>query len=387
MTLFAQTIALLPRENFDSIVKKLNTDKHAKGFSSWPHLVAMLFGQFSKSEGLRDICNGLMSAQGNLNHLGITSPVKRSTLSYQNQHRNWELFRDFYFSCKDRLFGEGNRSLRRSLKKLKRKIYMLDATLVSVCLNSFDWAHYRQSKGALKLHMLLDFDGCLPQYIHLTDGRQHETKIAKEIPIAKGSVVVGDRGYMDFVLFNLWHNQGVSFVVRAKDSIKLDVVKEYEPGHAPVLHDKDVFPSLEPSQKKYSGPLRLVEVWDEDNQQTIQLLTNQTSWTAQTIAELYKQRWSIEIFFRDIKTHLKIKSFLGTNENAVLIQIWTAMLTILLLKYLKWKAKHKWSLANLINFVRITLLSKIKLFYWLDNPFIPEDLNTDAPPDQLLIQF
>ena len=118
-----------------------------------------------------------------------------------------------------------------------------------------------------------------------------------------------------------------------------------------------------------------------------QLLTNQTSWTAQTIAELYKQRWSIEIFFRDIKTHLKIKSFLGTNENAVLIQIWTAMLAILLLKYLKWKAKHKWSLSNLINFVRITLLSKIKLFYWLDNPFIPEDLNTDAPPDQLLIQF
>ena len=199
MTLFAQTIALLPRENFDSIVKKLNTDKHSKGFASWHHLVAMLFGQFSKSEGLRDICNGLMSAQGNLNHLGITSPVKRSTLSYQNQHRNWELFRDFYFSCKDRLFGEGNRSLRRSLKKLKRKIYMLDATLVSVCLNTFDWAHYRQSKGALKLHMLLDFDGCLPQYIHLTDGRQHETKIAKEIPIAKGSVVVGDRGYMDLI--------------------------------------------------------------------------------------------------------------------------------------------------------------------------------------------
>ena len=264
---------------------------------------------------------------------------------------------------------------------------MLEVTVVSVCLNTFDCAYYRQRKGALKLHMLFDFDGCLPQYIHLTDGLKHEGKVAKQIPIPKGSVVVGDSGYMDFVLFDLWHTQGVSFLVRSKDSIKLEMVKEYEPGHAPVMHDMDVFPALEPSQKKYSGLLRLVEVWDEENQQTIQLLTNKASWTAQTIAELYKQRWSVEIFFRDIKTHLKIKSFLGTSEKAVLIQIWTAMIIILVLKYLKWKAKHKWSLANLINFVRITLLSKIILFSWLDNPFIPEDFKTNSPPGQTQLQF
>lgn len=385
MTLFAQIVGLLPREDFEKLVGQHNANKHNKGLDSWHQLVAMLFCQFTKSEGLRDICNGLMSAQGNLNHLGIVHPVKRSTLSYQNAHRSWELFRDFYVKCKQHFFDNGNRRHRRHFSRIKAKIFMLDASLIHVCLNVFDWAHYRQCKGAMKLHMLLDYDNCLPEYMFFSDGRKHEAPMAKHFVMPKGSVVVADRGFLDFKLMQHWDRQGIKFVVRCREDVILTPTISRQV-HDPVQKDC-VVDLRKVTRKKYKGDLRMVEVWDEENQKTITVLTNQMSWTAQTISELYRQRWAIEIFFRDIKTHLKVKTFIGTNSNAVLIQLWTAMITILILKYLKIRASYDWSLANLISFIRIAILSKINLFKWLDTPFIPEHFGNKKSPGQTTIDF
>ncbi|MFY0655115.1 MAG: IS4 family transposase [Cyclobacteriaceae bacterium] len=386
MTLFAQIVGLLPREDFNKLVGQHGSDKHNKGLDSWHQLIALVFCQFTKCEGLRDICNGLMSAQGNLNHLGISHPVKRSTLSYQNTHRSWELFRDFYLKCKERLFDQGNRKHRRKLGRIKGKIFMLDASLIGVCLKVFNWAHYRQCKGAMKLHMLLDYDHCLPQYMYFTDGTKHESPIARQFTMPKGSVVVADRGFLDFKLLRHWHEQGLHFVVRCREDVLLETIKDSPDPQGSILKDAQV--NLTPSSKrKYGNTLRLLEVWDEVNQKTIRLLTNQKTWTAETISELYKQRWAIEIFFRDIKTHLKVKTFIGTSPNAVLIQLWTAMLAILIIKYLKVRASYKWSLANLISFIRIAILSKINLFKWLNQPFIPEGFSVGNSTQQMYINF
>ncbi len=386
MTLFAQIVGLLPKEDFRKLVGQHKSDKHNKGLDSWHQLIAMLFCQFSKCEGLRDVCNGLMSAQGNLNHLGISHLVKRSTLSYQNQHRTWELFRDYYLKCKSHFFGKGNRKQRRKFNQVKGKVYMLDASLIHVCLKVFDWAHYRKTKGAMKLHMLLDYEHCLPEYMYFSDGTKHESPVAKRFVIPKGSVVVADRGFVDFKLMRHWQDQGINFVIRCRDDITLNKAGSLDAVKYPILKNEKVT-LRKATANPYNAQLRLVEVWDEENHKRIRLVTNQMNWTAETISELYRKRWSIEIFFRDIKTHLKVKTFIGTSPNAVLIQLWTAMLTILIIKYLKHIAEYKWSQANLIGFIRIAILSKIALYKWLNHPFIPEDYSTYNMTGQISINF
>jgi len=230
---------------------------------------------------------------------------------------------------------------------------------------------FRTQKGAVKMHTLLDYDGGLPVYVNISNGKVADNKGAYDMPIRKGAVIVGDRFYNDFSMLNVWDSNGAFFVVRHKDNLVYKSMKERAlpaKGKQHVLIDEVILLS-EQSQKNYPKQLRRVAVWDEKNQQTIELLTNNFSWSADTISELYKARWTIELFFRDIKPLLHIKTFIGTSENAVKIQIWTALITILLLKVLRNLAKHKWYLSNLVSFVRINLFVKIDLFHWLDYPF------------------
>jgi IS4 transposase len=266
---------------------------------------------------------------------------------------------------------------RRGHFKIKTKrVLLLDATMVSLCLKLFDWAHYRQSKGAIKLHVLLDYESCLPIYVNMTDGKVHETTGTKLLELPKDSVVVADRGYIDFDTFDKWNRAGNNFVVRLKAGIQHKQVKERELSESKaqnILIDEEIELSEAKSWSKYPRKLRRVAVFDDKNCQTIELVTNNFSWTAETIAELYKQRWMIEIFFKELKQLLKIKTFVGTSANAVLIQIWTAMLSILILKYLKAIAKYNWSLSNLVSFLRLNLFVKIELNLWLDKPFEAED--------------
>lgn len=381
ITLFSQIISKLDRLKFTKLVKEKETDKHQKGYNSWTHLVAMLFCQFAKSQSVRDISNGLRSATGNLNHMGVEKAPSKSSISYQNKNRNWELFRDYYYQL---LGSLGQQVGFKQVKfKIKSKIFFLDATTISLCLSIFDWAKYKTAKGAVKMHTLLDFDGNLPSYVNITDGKTADNKGAYEIPLLKGSVIVADRFYNDFYLLNLWDSKKVFFVVRHKENIQYTIVKENElpqNRHQHVLKDEIIELKNTLSKSKYPKYLRRVAVWDEINQQVIELITNHTTWSANTIGELYKSRWNVEIFFRDIKQLLHIKSFIGTSQNAVMIQIWTALITILILKALKAMAKFNWHLSNLVAFIRLNLFVKIDLQRWLDKPF---EEYYDPPPKNL----
>ena len=381
ITLFSQIISKLDNSKFKKLVKLHQSDKHQKGFDSWSHLVSMLFCQFANSQSLRDISNGLRSATGNLNHLGMLAAPSKSTLSYQNKNRSWELFRDYYYVLLEGLGQQAH--LKRTNFKIKSKILLLDATTISLCLSLFDWAKYKTKKGAVKMHTLLDYDGHLPAYVNITDGKTADNKGAYDIPLLKGSVIVADRFYNDFSLLNVWDSTGVYFVVRHKDNIKFRTVKELElpeERHEHILKDEIIELTGIKTSKKYPKKLRRVALWDEKNQQTIEVITNQTTWTANTITELYKARWQVEIFFRDIKQQLHIKSFIGTSHNAVMIQIWTALITILMLKALKTQAKYRWYLSNLVAFIRLNLFVKVDLHKWLDNPFAKEQ----PPPNKYM---
>ena len=379
ITLFGQIIQKLDRSIFKKLVEEQHTDKHEKGFNSWSHLISMLFCHLAKSQSLRDISNGLRSTTGNLNHLGNVSAPSKSNLSYQNKHRSWELFQAYYYALSKHL---GQQARFKQVKfKIKSKIFLLDASTISLCLSLFDWAKYKTKKGAIKMHTLLDFDGNLPAYVNITDGKTADNKGAYEIPLVKGSVIVADRFYNDFSLLNVWDSTGVFYVIRHKNNIQFRTIKEKElpeNKHPHLLKDEIIELTTTASKKKYPNRLRRVAVWDEKNQQVIEVITNHMTWCANTISELYKSRWDIEIFFRDIKQLLHIKSFIGTSRNAVMIQIWTALISILILKYLRALAKYNWYLSNLVAFLRINLFVKIELQKWLDEPF----LKKEKPPNQ-----
>jgi len=382
VTLFSQIISKLDSSRFKKLATIHQTDKHQKGFNSWSHLVSMLFCQFAKSQSIRDISNGLRSATGNLNHLGMLKSPSKSTLSYQNKNRSWELFRDYYYVLLENLGQHAH--MKRTKFKIKSKILLLDATTISLCLSLFDWAKYKTKKGAVKMHTLLDYDGHLPAYVNITDGKTADNKGAYDIPLLKGSVIVAGRFYNDFSLLNVWDSNSVYFVVRHKENIQFETVKELElptERHQHILKDEIITLTGNTTKYKYPKNLRRVALWDDKNGQTIEVITNQMSWTANTITELYKARWEVEIFFREIKQLLHIKSFIGTSQNAVMIQIWTALITILILKALKTQAKHNWYLSNLVAFIRLNLFVKIELQKWIDNPFAKEQ-----PPPNINIQ-
>jgi hypothetical protein len=379
ITLFSQILNHINRNLFAKEVEKYQTDKHNKGINSWTHLVTMLFSQFAKCQSIRETTNGLLSVLGNLNHLGIQgkSPSK-SSLSYINATRDWQMFREFFFLLYEDFQRRGYFQ-RKKFKGIKKKIFMLDSTIISVCIKIFNWARYKKEKGAIKLHTLLDYDGCMPKYVCMTDGKKADVKHANYMLMPEGSVIVADRGYIDFKMLYRWKKEKIEFVIKLKDAIKYEQIKEFplpEEGDQHILKDEKIRLTGADTKDFYPDYLRRVVIYSETEESDIEIITNNFSWTASTIAELYKQRWSIEIFFKELKQHLKIKSFLGTTENAMWIQIWTALITLLLLKYLKEISKYGWSLSNLIAFLRMNLFVKILLTEWLDNPFKPpEDLS------------
>ena len=338
--------------------------------NTWTHLVAMLLPQFANIHSLRDISNGLRSITGNLNHLGIKLVPSKSSISYQNKNRSAELFRNLYYELFQKLTKQAK--FKQVKFKIKSKIHLLDSTTISLCLSLYDWAKYKTTKGAIKLHTLLDYEGFLPSYIHITNGKVADNKGAGEIAIPTNSVVVADRFYQDFSLLNKWDSNNINFVVRCRKNLQYNQLYEKELPefrHQHILIDEIIVLQRDTTKRKYPKRLRRIAVYHEENHNIIEILTNNFSWTANTISELYKARWQIEIFFKEIKGLLKIKSFFGVSENAVMIQVWTTMITILLLKFLKKIAKYAWCLSNLVAFIRINIFVKIDLQKWLDKPF------------------
>jgi len=378
LSLFSQITSILCRNAFGAVVKKHNSDKHSKGINSWTHLVSMVFLHIAKVDSVRDISKGLQSAHGNLSHLGIGKAPSKSSMSYIIMNRKWEVFMDYYFALLNKL----EPSLQRKRKyghQLKRKIYLVDSTLISLCLSLFDWAKYRTHKGAVKVHTVLDYDSGLPCFAEVSDGKKHDLKGAKGFNYPVGSVLVMDRAYVDYTWLADLDSKGLFFVTRIKEGTLYQVIQVYEiPTHeGEVLADQDIILDGPKTSKVYPKTLRLVTFKDAATGKVLVFLTNQRSWTAKAIADLYKARWDIEAFFKQIKQTLRIKTFVGTSENAVKIQIWTAMIAILLIKYLLNKAKYKWSLSNLVAMIRVHLFAKLDMSVFLDEPYYKRK----PPPD------
>ncbi len=280
-------LSLFPPLEFERLVKKTGNEYAAKGFSSWGHFVAMLLCQLGQAHSLREIRNGLASCFGKLRHLGIASAPKRSTLAYANEHRSWELLEKVFYGLLSRCQGE---FIGKSKFRFKNRLLSFDATVIELCASLFDWPKFRRAKGAVKLHLLPDHEGYLPQYVHLSEEKVHEVNILKKLHFG-----------------------------------------------------------------------------------------------AMKISSIYKDRWQIEIFFKVLKQNLRIKTFVGTSANALKIQIWTALIAILILKYLKVRSRDKWSLSNLVALLRLNLFTYRDLWEWIDQPTEPPPLFEEV--EQLALRF
>ena len=363
-SIFSQLLTIFSRADFERAVKKHKADRAAKGFDCWTQFVSMLFCQVGRAHSLREICGGLASVEGKLNHLGVGNAPARSTLSYANAHRPYALFEEVFGQLLERC-----RSLAAPKPfRFKNKLYSLDATVIDLCLSAFDWAKFRRTKGAIKLHLLLDHDGCLPCYGVITEGKTQEIRVARTLEWPPGSIVVMDRGYVDYGFLDSLEDRRVFFVTRLKENAAFRVEAEISASKGNIRADQMI--SL-PGSGKNAKALRLfrrVVVWDEAGEREIVLLTNNLKLAASTIAAIYKARWQIELFFKSIKQNLKIKTFVGASPNAVRIQIWTALMAILLLKYLQMRSRLVWSLSNLLALLRLNLFVHRDLWAWVDQP-------------------
>lgn len=369
--MFSQILKLIPRTDFARLVKETKAEHRSKGVSSWSQFVAMLFCQLGRAHSLREIEGGLKSCEGKLAHLGIEAPA-RSSLSYANGHRPAELFEKVFYALFDTVSSKvvGKKKFR-----FKNKLVSLDSTVIDLCLSMYDWAKFQRTKGAVKLHLVLDHDGYLPCFGLITDGKVADVKAAWQIDFAPGTIVVDDRGYNDYRLFADWTKSGVYFVTRMKDNALFEVVEERDPPqNRNIVKDQIVRLTGTGAQEKCPHLLRRVEALREDTGETLIFLTNHLSLGASTIAAIYKDRWQIELFFKALKQNLKIKTFVGTSANAVKTQIWTALIAMLLLRYLQMSSKFGWSLSNLVALLRMNLFTHRDLMAWLDQPFT-------TPPD------
>jgi hypothetical protein len=374
-------LQLFSRAEFEHAVRKHKAERHARGFACWGQFVAMLFCQLAGAQSLREICGGLAASEGKLRHLGLPDAPRRSTLAYANEHRPWQLYQSVFYQllarCRSVAGPHGFR--------FKNKLLSLDATLIELCATIFDWAQYRRTKGAVKLHLLLDHQGLLPSYAVVTEGRVHESRIARTLRFEPGTIVVFDRGYNDYAWFDALDQDGVFFVTRIKENTDYGVLeRRLVPERGGVKRDEIIFLYKVARTGQRDLFLRRIEFWDEEHQRTLVFLTNHRNFAASTIARIYKSRWQIELFFKALKQNLRIKTFVGTSPNALETQIWTALIALLLLKYLQLRSRFGWSLSNLAALLRQQLFVYRDLWLWIDEPFQPPPMLTDAAQQMLL---
>lgn len=377
-SMFSQLLDLFPRNRFQQAVRAHGAERYCKGFTCWEQFVAMLFCQLAQAHSLREICDGLSCCLGKLIHVGVREAPKRSTLSYANKHRGWQLYQTMFYQLleKCRLAVPGRPGVEAGRRKFRfrNKLLSLDASVIDLCLGLFDWAKFRQTKGAVKLHLLLDHDGYLPVFAHITPGDMHEVNVAHTLDFPVGSIVVVDRGFTDYSLFSHWSQAGVYFVTRQKSNAAYEVVeKRKTPQRGGILSDDVIRFTGQQAQRDCPHRLRRITYHDKTSDKTLTFLTNHLHFGPTTIARIYKDRWHIELFFKALKQNLKIKTFVGTSANALKIQIWTALIAMLLLKYLQLRSRLNWALSNLVALLRWNLFTYRDLWAWIDNPF-------DTPP-------
>jgi hypothetical protein len=376
-SIMSQLLQIFPRHEFEEEVQKTKAERHARGFASRDQFVAMLYCQLADAQSLREITGGLASCEGRLEQWGIKAP-SRSTLAYANRHRPWQLFQSVYYRTLGRCRAELGMKTR---FRFSKRLLSIDSSVVTLCLSIFPWARWSRQKGAVKLHITLDHAGYLPEAMVITTGKHSELTVARRRRYARDTILIMDRGFVHFGWFHELSQAGVWFVTRAKKAMRYQVVESMpiRPGTV-VRSDERIHLSSAVGKNRYPDVLRLVTI-ETGEGEMLQFMTNNMTLAAATIAEIYKDRWQIETFFKLIKQNLRIKTFIGTSANAVWTQIWTALIAMLVIKYLQLKARCGWSFSNLVYFLRMNLLVYRDLWDWLDNPFTPQP----SPP--LPLQF
>jgi len=388
-SIFSQILQLIPRFEFESAVRKHDAERHARGFSSWGQFIAMLFCQLGHAQSLREICGGLAASEGKLRHLGLPTAPARSTLAYANEHRPWQLcqtaFEQLLAKCQTLAASQPGTRKKRKFR-FKNPLLSLDASVIDLCATMFDWAKFRLTKGAVKLHLLLDHDGYLPSYAVITEGKKHEVCVARQMRFAPGTILVFDRGYTDYEWFASLIQQAVYFVTRLKENADYGVVENLAvPQGRGVRRDQVIF-FYKLAKAGIDAYFRRIEFYDEENDRVLVFLTSHMGLAAATIAAVYKERWQIELFFRALKQSLRVKTFVGTSANALKTQLWTALIAMLLVKYLQLKSSFGWSLSNLVALLRQQLFVYRDLWTWIDDPFQPPPIPTGLP-EQLTLQL
>ena len=356
-TIFSQLMEHLPQHKFRQCVEQYKGNYKIKSFSCWDQFLCMSFAQLTYRESLRDIETCLRAMQGKLYHMGIKSKVSKSTLAYANEKRDWRIYADFaqiLITQARELYSQEEFE-----NQLDETIYALDSTTIDLCLSLFPWAKFRKHKGGIKLHTILDVQTSIPTFIYLTPAKVHDVNILDIIIPEAGAFYVMDRGYVDFARLYSLHLNNSFFVTRAKSNFKFNRIYSHTVDRTTgVICDQTICLTGFYQSKDYPDKLRRVKYYDQQTDKRLVFLTNNFQLKTLLIAKIFKERWQIELFFKWIKQHLKIKTFLGTSRNAVLTQIWTAMTYYLLLAYIKYQTRYGYSLLHFTRVIRESLFTR-----------------------------
>jgi hypothetical protein len=373
-TVFNQLFNFIPRHVFEKSVQVHQADRYAKSFKAWQQFLLLLYAQATGKQSLRDIVGGLQLHNTKLYHLGLR-PVPRSTISDGMERRDCKLFEEMFYAMvrKTGALAPGHRF------RFKNDLYSIDATTIDLCLSVFDWAKFRTQKGAIKLHCQLDHSGHIPSFIHISDGKMHDVKAAKGFfEIEPDSIYCVDKAYVDYEWLHTIHKTKAFFVTQAKTNMDYRITGQHsDGGKKGVIADRIIKLNSPISSQKYPSRMRMVVFKDEETGKVYHFITNNFRLAASTIAAIYKQRWQIELFFKWIKQNLKIKTFLGTSKNAVMAQVWVAMIYYLLLAYIKFISKTTLSLTDFARRVKEGLMMQIDLLELL----CMAGLKRSKPPD------
>jgi hypothetical protein len=384
-TVFNQILNLIPHGQIQKAIDKFNGDKYVKKFSTYHQFITLLYAQITEKDSLRDIERPININKGKIQYFSLPE-VKKSTLSDANNKRDCRIYEKIFS-----ILLEKTMKLTPQHKfSFKHPLYSLDSTTIDLCLNVFDWAKYRTAKGAIKIHTKLNHNGNIPDFLVITDGKCSDITAAKtDFSFLPDSIVVFDKGYIDFGWLNSLTQKGVFFVIRAKDNMAYQVTGQHEFFEGTgVISDEEIVLTCPKTVKAYPEKIRMIKYYDIKTEKLYTFITNNFKLAAKTIADIYKDRWQVELFFKWIKQNLKIKSFLGTTKNAVMSQIWVAMITYLLYSYIKFQTKSAFSILDFSRMIKETLFQKVSILDLLSlNPCSVPNFENDAGCIQLKMAF
>lgn len=381
-TIFAQIMSYIPKHRFDACVKKYQGNYKVQSFTCWEQLLVMAFAQLTYRESLRDIETCLRAMQNKLYHIGIRSKISRSTLADANLNRDWRIYAEFAYILIDQakeLYRDD-----KFFKELDETIYALDSTTIDLCLSLFSWAKFRKTKSAIKIHTLLDLQNNIPSFFSITDGSVHDVNLLDELLIQIGAFYVIDRGYIDFERLFKLNISSAYFVTRAKVNLQFKRIYSHQVDKSlGLICDQSIFLKGYYPSKYYPEKLRRIKYFDSQNNRRLVFLTNNFRLPAITIADLFKQRWQIELFFKWIKQNLKIKSFYGNSANAVKTQVCIAISVYVLLAIIKKKINLEHSLYTFLQLISISIFEKTPIISMFSNDYYMNEIKDD--PNQLFL--